>query len=137
MQGGAGCGAMAGGEKHSLEKGVHQPVPEISQSFPASHRLTGESAFAAVYKSGRKSIRGPLVIFAMANDLPHSRWGLSVSRRIGTAVKRNRIKRLIRESIRLLRPELFKGYDVIIVIKPHETMKLEDYQRILRELCAG
>lgn len=73
----------------------------------------------------------------MPNDLPDSRWGLSVSRRIGTAVKRNRIKRLIRESIRLLRPELPKGYDVIIVIKPHETMKLEDYQRILRELCAG
>jgi hypothetical protein len=33
--------------------------------------------------------------------------------------------------------ELPKGYDVIIVIKPHETMKLEDYQRILRELCVG
>jgi ribonuclease P protein component len=112
-------------------------VPETSHSFPASHRLTGESTFAAVYKSGRKSSRGPLVFFAMPNDLPHSRWGLSVSRRIGTAVKRNRIKRLIRESIRLLRPELPKGYDVIIVIKPHETMKLEDYQRILRELCAG
>jgi ribonuclease P protein component len=81
--------------------------------------------------------RGPLAVYSIKNVLPHSRWGLSVSRRVGSAPKRNRIKRLVRESIRLLQHELPVGYDFLIVIRPHEPLALAGYQKLLKELCAG
>ena len=60
--------------------------------------------------------------------------GLSVSRRVGTAPRRNRIKRMLRESFRLLQHELPGGYDWIVVVRAHEPLKLTEYQDLLRRL---
>jgi len=107
---------------------------EKRYAFPRSRRLSGKRAFAAVYATGAKQARGPLVVFTLANGLAHCRWGLSVPRAVGTAVRRNRIKRLLREAIRLLQHDLPRGYDVIIVVRPHEPMILTEYQRLLSDL---
>ena len=69
--------------------------------FPASHRLSGTLQFAAVFDGKCRKSVGPLTLVARPNALPHNRLGCSVSRRVGTAVKRNRIKRLLREAYRL------------------------------------
>jgi len=111
-------------------------VPEKSYTFPRAHRLGGKIAFAAVYAAAGKQSRGPLALYSKPNDLPHCRWGLSVSRRVGNAVRRNRVKRLLRESIRLLQHDFPAGYDIVIVVRPHDPIVLADYQKILCDLMA-
>jgi ribonuclease P protein component len=111
-------------------------VPEKSHTFPRAHRLSGKIAFAAVYAASTKQSRGPLAIYSKPNDLSHCRWGLSVSRRVGNAIRRNRVKRLLRESIRLLQHNFSGGYDVVIVVRPHDPLLLVDYQKILGDLMA-
>ena len=100
-------------------------------TFPRSHRLSGPAQFDAVFEAKVRESRGALMVYALPNDLDHSRLGLSVSRRVGNAVKRNRIKRLLREAYRLRRHELPQGYDFVIVVRPHEHAELEKYQEWL------
>jgi len=97
-------------------------------------RLSGKLAFAAVYDAGISRSRGPLKIFALPNSLDHARLGLSISRRVGNAPTRNRIKRLLRESFRLLDPNQRGSYDFIIVVRPHPPLTLPEYQLLLRDL---
>ncbi|MCC7145455.1 MAG: ribonuclease P protein component [Phycisphaeraceae bacterium] len=99
--------------------------------FPASRRLSGRRAFAAVYDLRLRKTLGPLTVYARANQLPHSRLGLSVSSRVGKAVTRNRIKRLLREAFRLNQHQLPTGYDWVIVVRPHEPLKLDAYADLL------
>jgi ribonuclease P protein component len=102
--------------------------------FPRSHRLSGKPAFTAVFDAKVKESRGPLVAYARPNELPDCRWGISISRRVGVAAKRNRIKRLLRESFRLLRHDLPRGYDVVVVVRPHDPAILAEYQRMISAL---
>ena len=60
--------------------------------------------------------------------------GLSVAARVGTAPRRNRIKRLLREAFRLMQHDFPRPYDLVIVVRPHEPLILAEYQRILRAL---
>jgi ribonuclease P protein component len=104
-------------------------------TFPAARRLSGKLAFAAVFDAKVKDARGPLVMYALPNHLSHPRLGISVSRRVGSAVKRNRIKRLLREAFRLMQDDLPVGYDFVIVVRPHDSAILAVYQRILMSLA--
>jgi ribonuclease P protein component len=109
-------------------------MPMKTHGFLRSHRLGGQNAFAAVYAAGGRQSRGPLVLHSMPNNLSDYRWGLSVSRRVGNAVRRNRVKRMLRESIRLQRQDFPAAYDVVIVVRPHQPMTLSEYQKILKAL---
>jgi ribonuclease P protein component len=106
-------------------------MAERAYTFPKSHRLVHAREFDAVYAAKVRESRGPLTVFAMPNELGHPRLGLSVPRRVGTAPKRNRIKRLLREAFRLLRHDWPRGYDLVVNVRPHETALLADYQRML------
>ena len=108
--------------------------PPLRSSFPRSHRLGGKLAFTAVYDARSKESRGPLAVFSRPNGLPHPRLGLSVSRRVGSAPVRNRIKRLLREAFRAGQHDLPIGYDLVIVVRPHAPMVLAEYQRLLTAL---
>jgi ribonuclease P protein component len=66
----------------------------------------------------------------LAVSLP-TRIGLSVPGRVGTNVKRNRIKRLIREAFRLNRAALPTGFDFVIGVHPHEEKTVEEYAGML------
>ena len=109
-------------------------MPTKDHQFPRQHRLSGKLAFTAVYTAGVKQSRGPLVVYSKPNQLSHCRWGLSVSRRVGSAVRRNRVKRMLRESIRLLQWDLPGGYDCVLVVRPHDPMPLAEYQKLLTTL---
>jgi ribonuclease P protein component len=100
-------------------------------------RLQHERQFEAVYAAKVRETRGPLTIYAIANDLTHPRLGLSVGRKVGTAPKRNRIKRLLREAFRLMQHDWPRGYDIVINVRPHETALLADYQRMLSGLMVS
>ena len=102
-----------------------------SHAFPKSHHLRSPREFDAVYAGKTRESRGPLTVYALPNDLGHPRLGMSVSRKVGNAVRRNRIRRLLRESFRLMQHDLPRGYDWVIVVRPHEPLMLADYQRLL------
>lgn len=56
-----------------------------------------------------------------------ARLGLSVPRRVGTAVKRNRVKRMLREAFRLSQHHLPAGLDLVVGVQPHDEAPLEAY----------
>jgi ribonuclease P protein component len=110
-------------------------VAERPHTYPKSHRLGGRLQFAAVFDAKAKESRGPLTLYSLPNDLGHPRLGISISRRVGSAVRRNRIKRLLREAFRLRRNELPRGYDLVIVVRPHEPLALAEYEKLLSALA--
>lgn len=79
------------------------------------NRLTKDADFQEVYKKGLSYLDHLLVVRTMPNSLPVSRFGYSVGRRIGNAVARNRVKRLLRESVHLENP--VPGWDVVFIAR--------------------
>ena len=86
-----------------------------SRHFPKRFRLRKRDEFARVYDRRCSASDGLLLVFAAANDLGHPRLGLSVSRKVGKAVARNRWKRLLREAFRHVRGELPADVDLIVI----------------------
>lgn len=85
--------------------------------LPRCARLTDGSDFARVRSEGR-SWSNPLLVLCVArNGLQVTRLGFSVSRRIGNAVTRNRVKRLIREAVRLQYDVIEPGWDVVLIAR--------------------
>jgi ribonuclease P protein component len=94
-------------------------------------RLAHARQFAAVRSARTSRSAGPLLVFVRPNDLGYPRLGLAVARRVGTAVKRNRIKRLLREAFRHTQHDRRRGYDVVISVRPHESLNLNGYRAAL------
>ena len=82
--------------------------------FGRDLRLRKPAEFDRVYKARVYAADDVLVINGDASGLDHTRLGLSVSKKVGTAVVRNRWKRLIREAFRLLQAELPAGIDLVV-----------------------
>ena len=106
-------------------------MAERRYTFGKQRRVRSKVEFSSVFDAKIRETRGPLVVYAVPTNRKSSRLGLSVPRRVGTAPRRNRIKRLIRESFRLMQHDLPRAYDVVVVVRPHEPMILAEYQRIL------
>ncbi len=70
--------------------------------------------FDAVYREGRRRSSATFVIFTRRNSLSKDRFGMSVKKALGNAVVRNRIRRRVREILRLHREEIALGWDVVI-----------------------
>ncbi len=106
-------------------------TPLRRHTFRRRHRLSGERAFRTVYQARCRKNAGPLSVHGKPNGLKHLRLGLSIGRRVGNSVYRNRIKRLLRESFRMLQHDWPASYDIVIVVHPHQTLTLAEYQRLL------
>lgn len=88
------------------------------RGLPKICRLVRPGDFTRVYEVRRSAAAGSLVVYAAAQEPPGiARIGLSVSRRIGNAVVRNRWKRRLREAFRRVRGGLPAGYDFVVVVR--------------------
>jgi ribonuclease P protein component len=87
---------------------------------PASRgRLSRSAEFERVYRQGRSTANRHLVLYTFPNPAAQRpRLGLSVSRKVGGAVERNRVKRLLREAFADAEAGLRAGQDVVVVARP-------------------
>jgi ribonuclease P protein component len=81
-------------------------------------RLTARRQFVEVYERGWRAGCPSFTLFGLVNGLDYSRLGLTVSRKVGGAVARNRAKRLLREAFRRHRRSLSVGMDLVVNARP-------------------
>ena len=91
------------------------------QRFRKHERLRSRSDFAQVFARKCSVGDGALVVYVATNGLTWSRLGLTVGKRVGGAVRRNYVRRRIREAFRRKKADLPKGYDIICVALPRAT----------------
>ena len=103
-------------------------------TFQKSDRLLTPAEFKRVYERKCSVSDRWLIVYGLRNDLNRTRIGLSVSRKIGNAVARNRFKRLYREAFRLTRAELPSGFDLVLLPRSNVEPTLDAVQASLRAL---
>ena len=87
----------------------------MTAQFPTKSRLKKSFEFQRVYQRAKRSGDEWLLVFAIVNELEYSRLGLSVSRKYGVSVRRNRVKRVLREAFRLSTDQIPRGLDLIVI----------------------
>lgn len=99
---------------HHAEQAPLTSVP--SEGFPRSSRLLRRPDFRRVQHGGTRRVSEHLVVLWQETGQPSARFGLTVSRKVGNAVARNRVKRWLREAIRRQRHGL-TGVDVVLIAR--------------------
>jgi len=122
---------------------VDEPLPRVPSSRRARRgRLSRSAEFERAYRQGRSHGNRHLVVYAFprgASDEDEARLGLSVSRKVGGAVDRNRVKRLLREAFAAESAVVPPGHDLVVVARPAarelaEREGLDGVRDALREL---
>lgn len=115
-------------------------VNKADESFPRRRRIVRSSDFRSLYNAGRRLDAGKFVLFGRPNNLGYHRLGLTVSRKVGGAVVRNRVKRLFREIFRRSSAGLPCHFDLVVNAKrecataPYEVLR-EDFIAAAQKMC--
>lgn len=129
-----------------IEKNSDGPPGEDAAKpfgFPQASRLKMKREFDTVFQNGCKGVSRALVIYVLRNSSSRNRLGLVVGKKVGNAVRRNRVKRMIREAFRLENPSLPAGFDIVCIPRiggfPEKTPQLiplfcKTFLRALRRL---
>ena len=98
-------------------------------------RLTRSEDFKRVRRSGKSYAHPLVVLIVQVHNQPRLKVGVTAGRTVGTAVYRNRAKRLLREAMRPLLPNLASGLDVILIARPGlASATLDETRRALLSL---
>ncbi|SDY34463.1 MULTISPECIES: ribonuclease P protein component [Salimicrobium] len=101
-----------------------------------AYRIKKNKEFQTVFKKGKSFANRQLVLYYYKKDQPHFRIGLSVSKRIGNAVMRNKVKRYLRQAFQEMEEDLHQEYDyVVIARKPVNTMEYHELKQSLQHVC--
>ena len=92
-------------------------VNTTSEVFPHKIRIVKSSDYRMLYREGRKIQSERFVLFGRENGIGHHRLGITVSRKVGGAVVRNRIKRMFREIFRRSTVDIPSQYDIVVNAK--------------------
>jgi ribonuclease P protein component len=105
------------------------------QSFGKEEKILRKKEFSAAYDRGKRLSSANFIVFLNPNQQGKLRLGITVSKRVGKAVQRNRIKRLLREFFRVNKERLPQAQDIVIVArKDTSAKKLEEVSRELEGL---
>ena len=102
----------------------------VSERFRPQDRIRKRSEYKAIYDRGQRVPSTTFVLFVTRNDLGRPRLGITVTRRLGGAVQRNRAKRLVREIFRKHKSEL---QNVDIVVNGRTGLPVAEYRRLEAE----
>ena len=96
-----------------------------------SRSLTKRAQYVLVYQQGKVWASGLVVMKALPNGLSLSRYGFAVTKKVGKAVQRNRLKRLLREIMRL--QSLKPGWDIVFIVR--SVAASADYHQLERAVA--
>lgn len=100
--------------------------------------LRSREDFARLGCQGRTRSDRLLVVHYVANDRDHDRYGISTGRRLGGAVRRNRVRRRLREILRAVPPAGGRGLDILVVARPASaSASFTDLRAALLRLLAA
>ena len=105
-------------EKKSAGKKEADGLDKPSFRFEREGKLLKKREFDSVFKKGRRFRGGRIELIYLPNGLDGSRLGLVVPKKVGKAVVRNRIKRILREIFRLNRSRLSQNLDIVVRVFP-------------------
>jgi len=88
------------------------------QGFPSSCRLRNSREYAHAWRQGQRCNTVHFIVIALTGTTSAARLGVTISRKVGNAVCRNRLKRWIREFFRVRRATITTGADLSIVARP-------------------
>jgi ribonuclease P protein component len=117
-------------EKKAATVSRESDAPQLG--LPRACRLVRRSEYDVVYREGRRRASREFTAFLRPNALGLSRFGWSIKKALGGAVRRNRIRRRLREIFRLHRQEIAPGWD--IVIHPRSSVATADFLALTREM---
>jgi ribonuclease P protein component len=126
------------------ERSIAEPAAKARANFPRAARLLKHSDFERVYKQGKRHFSSHITVFYLRQAqtvlaegaLPgkNARIGFTVGRVLGGAVERNRIKRRLREAVRLRRASLGGVGPVDVVINPKKSVLALEFSVVLEEV---
>lgn len=97
--------------------------------------LTQNREFLRVYNKGKFAVTKNIVLYTLCNSLESNRLGVTVSKKVGNAVVRNRVKRLIKENYRNFEIQLYDGYDIVFVARKSERIpSFKEYKNQIKYL---
>lgn len=115
---------------------MHNLKTDSDFSFKKENRIKSKHAFQTVYKTGRSVVDSMSVMYVLANDEKNIKIGFAVGKKMGNAVVRNRVKRLMREVFRHRRSELKDSIHIIWVArKKLIAADIYTYDRIFMRLA--
>ena len=95
--------------------------------------LKNNKDFKKIYNRGQSVVSKNVVTYVLKNNLNYNRIGITASKKIGNAVKRNRARRLIKQSYALISNELSMGYDIVFVARALSTNSRLKY--VKKDVC--
>lgn len=115
---------------------MHNLKTDSDFSFKKENRIKSKHAFQTVYKTGRSVVDSMSVMYVLANDEKNIKIGFAVGKKMGNAVVRNRVKRMMREVFRHRRSELKDSVHIIWVArKKLIAADIYTYDRIFMRLA--
>ena len=115
-------------------KGCSSPGRSRPNSFSKADRLLRRSEFLAVSDSGRRCKSSNFLLLIKKNNLERPRIGITVSKKVGNAVIRNRVKRLVREYFRTHKEDFPASSDTVVIAFPGAAGL--SYREVESELAA-